>query len=101
VSKQRIESLPIFNTLLQGGLPFGEGTVVKHTTEGWGRAFRSNAPRHDLTLVVGLGAGEGAGNFASVCLALPRWLSSRIVDMPALATGEPNFAGHLDVDWIL
>jgi hypothetical protein len=32
---------------------------------------------------------------------VPRGLRSRIVDMPALATGEPNFAGHLDVDWIL
>jgi hypothetical protein len=40
---------------------------------------------------------------------VPRWLCSGIVDMPALATGEPNFAdatglmwiGHLDVDWIL
>jgi hypothetical protein len=70
--KQRIESLQIFNTLLQGGaVTFGEGTVVKHSTEGWGRAFRSNArdqsPRHDLALVIGLGAGEGAGNFASAC----------------------------------
>jgi hypothetical protein len=42
-------------------------------------------------------------------LAVPRWLCSRIVDMPALAAGEPNFADAtradvdqpLDVDWIL